>query len=107
MASRTHSMSESQYPALRLEDLGVEYRVKGGPRQVLHAINLEIARGEAYGLVGESGCGKSTAAYAVLRYLPRNGAVNKGRILIDGQDIQQLSGPDLRKLRRFLVWVGF
>jgi peptide/nickel transport system ATP-binding protein len=93
-------MNDSTNPALRLEDLGVEYRVKGESRQVLHAINLEIARGEAYGLVGESGCGKSTAAYAVLRYLPRNGLVNKGRILIDGQDILELDAERLRELRR-------
>ncbi|MGH6933257.1 MAG: ATP-binding cassette domain-containing protein, partial [Dongiaceae bacterium] len=93
-------MTDPAHPALRLEDLGVEYRLKGQPRQVLQAINLEIARGEAYGLVGESGCGKSTAAYAVLRYLPRNGMVNQGRILIDGQDLLKLDGEQLRELRR-------
>jgi peptide/nickel transport system ATP-binding protein len=93
-------MTDAAHPALRLENLGVEYRVKGQPRQVLQAIDLEIARGEAYGLVGESGCGKSTVAYAVLRYLPRNGAVNSGRILIDGQDLLGLDGDRLRELRR-------
>ncbi|MEO8243648.1 MAG: ABC transporter ATP-binding protein [bacterium] len=89
--------------ALCFENLGVAYRVKGQQRQVLEGVSLTIAKGEAYGLVGESGCGKSTAAFAALRYLPRNGTVNKGRILIDGQDIGQLSGPDLRKLRQFSV----
>ncbi len=89
--------------ALTFENLGVAYRVKGQLRQVLDGVSLTIAKGEAYGLVGESGCGKSTAAFAALRYLPRNGLVNKGRILIDGQDIGQLSQPDLRKLRQFSV----
>jgi len=93
-------MTDAAHPALRLENLGVEYRVKGRPRQVLQSIDLQIARGEAYGLVGESGCGKSTVAYAVLRYLPRNGAVNRGRILIDGQDLLVLDGDRLRELRR-------
>jgi ABC-type glutathione transport system ATPase component len=45
-------------PALALQRLGVEYRVRGAPRRVLHDIDLEIGRGESYGLVGESGCGK-------------------------------------------------
>jgi len=89
--------------ALTFENLGVAYRVKGQLCQVLDGVSLTIAKGEAYGLVGESGCGKSTAAFAALRYLPRNGVVNKGRILIDGQDIGQLSPPDLRKLRQFSV----
>ena len=93
-------MTDRRQPALVFENLGVEYRVRGAARQVLQGINLEIARGEAYGLVGESGCGKSTAAYAVLRYLPRNGTVNQGRILIDGQDILALDGAGLRELRR-------
>jgi peptide/nickel transport system ATP-binding protein len=89
--------------ALRFENVGVEYRVKGHGRQVLDGVSFHIAKGEAYGLVGESGCGKSTAAFAALRYLPRNGSVNRGRILVDGQDIGALSGADLRKLRRLSV----
>lgn len=91
------------FDALAFDDLSVAYRVKGQLRQVLERVSFTIAKGEAYGLVGESGCGKSTAAFAALRYLPRNGLVNHGRILIDGQDIGQLAPPDLRKLRQFKV----
>lgn len=87
-------------PALQFENLGVAYRVKGVDRPVLAGVTLQIRKGEAYGLVGESGCGKSTAAFAALRYLPRNGAVTQGRILIDGQDIGQMAAPELRRLRR-------
>ena len=87
-------------PTLKLEDLDVEYRVRGRGRKVLRGINLEIGRGECYGLVGESGCGKSTAAYAVLRYLPRNGSVPRGRVLINGEDLLGLDGERLRELRR-------
>jgi peptide/nickel transport system ATP-binding protein len=100
MASRARSMTDAPHPALKLDNLGVEYRVKGRSLQVLEGINLEIGRGEAYGLVGESGCGKSTAAYSVLRYLPRNGQVNRGRILVDGHDLHKLSNTELRELRR-------
>jgi peptide/nickel transport system ATP-binding protein len=87
-------------PTLKLENLNVEYRVRGRLRKVLSDINLEIGRGECYGLVGESGCGKSTAAYAVLRYLPRNGSVPRGRVLINGEDLLSLDPARLRSLRR-------
>ena len=90
-------------PTLKLENLGVEYRVHGKSRQVLRGINLEIGQGECYGLVGESGCGKSTAAYSVLRYLPRNGSINEGRILINGKDILDFDREQLRDLRRTSV----
>ena len=52
-----------------------------------------------YGLVGESGCGKSTVALAAIRYLARNGRVSAGRILVDGRDLMALSPLELRRLR--------
>jgi peptide/nickel transport system ATP-binding protein len=86
-------------PALELEDLEVEYRVRGNWRRVLRGISLQIAEGESYGVVGESGCGKSTAAYAALRYLPRNGRVSKGSIRVAGEDLLAMSDADVRRLR--------
>jgi len=85
--------------ALRIEDLDVAYRVRGRDRQVLRGLSLAIGRGETYGLVGESGCGKSTAALAVVRYLPRGGRVRGGHILLDGQDVLTLTKPALRQMR--------
>ena len=86
-------------PALELEDLEVEYRVRGEWRRVLRGISLQIAEGESYGIVGESGCGKSTAAYAALRYLPRNGRVSNGSIRVAGEDLLAMSDADVRRLR--------
>ena len=85
--------------ALVIRDLDLAYRVRGKDRQVLRGVSLRIGRGEAYGLVGESGCGKSTAALAAVRYLPRNGRVRSGSILVDGRDLFKLGGADLRHLR--------
>jgi peptide/nickel transport system ATP-binding protein len=86
-------------PALELTDLEVAYRVRGIWRPVLRGVSFSIAAGEAYGLVGESGCGKSTAAYAVLRYLPRNGRISSGSVQVAGDDLAGLSAAQVRELR--------
>ena len=90
-------------PALQLDGLSVAYRVKGRSQRILHDINLTIGRGEAYGVVGEPGCGKSTAAFAILRYLSRNGTIEQGRVLIDGQDLYRLDTRALQRMRRHPV----
>ena len=72
-----------------------------GPVQsvkALDGISFEVARGEALGLVGESGCGKSTTARTILRLTEPDG----GEALFDGADLFTATGPDLRRLRRRL-----
>jgi peptide/nickel transport system ATP-binding protein len=96
-------IDQGNHPTVKIENLEVQYRVRGQGRKVLDNINLEIRKGECYGLVGESGCGKSTAAYTALRYLPRNGSVTRGRILIDGKDLIRMTDEELRDLRRHEV----
>jgi peptide/nickel transport system ATP-binding protein len=86
-------------PALDLRDLEVAYRVRGIWRPVLRGVTFQIAEGESYGLVGESGCGKSTAAYAIVRYLPRNGRVSSGSIHVAGEDLLAMSEADVRTMR--------
>jgi peptide/nickel transport system ATP-binding protein len=85
--------------ALELQDLEVAYLVRGQWRRVLRGVSLHIGEGESYGLVGESGCGKSTAAFAALRYLPRNGRVSSGSIHVAGEDLLAMSEADVRRLR--------
>ena len=89
----------STQPTLELRDLRVAYRVRGIDREVLRGISLSIQPGEAYGLVGESGCGKSTAAFAAMRYLPRNGSITGGSIHFEGRDITAIGDDDIRELR--------
>jgi len=89
--------------ALTISDLDLAYRVRGRDRQVLRGLSFHIGRGESYGLVGESGCGKSTAALAAVRYLPRNGRVRGGRILVDDRDLSSLNEGALRQLRATTV----
>ncbi|HXV34696.1 MAG TPA: ABC transporter ATP-binding protein [Gaiellaceae bacterium] len=86
-------------PALELDGLAVAFNVRGQWRQALRGVSLSIAPGEAYGLVGESGCGKSTAALAVMRYLPRNGRVTGGTIRVGGTDLLAMSEREVRRYR--------
>ncbi|MGN8133586.1 ABC transporter ATP-binding protein [Paraburkholderia sp. 22099] len=85
--------------ALTVVGLTVTYRMRGRDREVLQDVSFRVRRGEAYGLVGESGCGKSTVAMAALRYLPRNGKVKAGKIVIAGKDVHKLDADALRTMR--------
>src|SRR5689334_12268300 len=85
--------------SLAIEGLEVDYRVRGRLRRVLRGLDLRIGRAASYGLVGESGCGKSTAAFAAVGYLPRNGVVSGGRVMVDGRDLMDLSPVELQRLR--------
>jgi peptide/nickel transport system ATP-binding protein len=91
---------DSATPALELRDLDIAYRVRGRNREVVRTVSLSIAQGECYGLVGESGCGKSTVALAIARYLPSNGVVTGGGISVAGTDVLPLRGEALRAYHR-------
>ncbi|MCU1399226.1 MAG: putative oligopeptide transporter ATP-binding protein [Acidimicrobiales bacterium] len=99
LTSPAESMASPAQAALAVEGLEVAYTVRGIPREVLRGVTFSVAPGEAYGLVGESGCGKSTTAYAALRYLPRNGNITAGHILVDGRDITRLNTGQLQQFR--------
>jgi oligopeptide transport system ATP-binding protein len=90
-------------PLVRVTNLTKRFAVKGGllSREVglVHAVDgvsFTINRGETLGLVGESGCGKSTTARCVLRLIEPS----SGEISFDGQDVRELGGNDLRAMRR-------
>jgi peptide/nickel transport system ATP-binding protein len=89
----------SGQPTLQLAQLDVAYRIRGIDRQVVRSLSFQIAPGESYGLVGESGCGKSTVALAATRYLPRNGRVVGGELRVEGRDLLAMSESDLREAR--------
>ena len=95
----TASTTAAQPNALAVEHVDVSYRVRGRPLLVVRDVSFRIGRGESYGLVGESGCGKSTIALAIVRYLARNGSVSDGGIAIDGRDVLAMGRSELRKLR--------
>ncbi|MEZ5375872.1 MAG: ABC transporter ATP-binding protein [Acidimicrobiales bacterium] len=87
---------------LELRDLGVAYRSGSIDRPVMapavRGVNLSLAAGETLGLAGESGCGKSTVANAILRLLPESAKVT-GQVLLDGEDIATMIPGRLRAVR--------
>ena len=91
-------------PLLRLEGLKVWFPIRDGiirqrhvgDVQAVDGVTFEIERGETLGLVGESGCGKSTTGRAIIRLNPPTG----GRIFFDGQDVTEFKGSELRRLRK-------
>jgi peptide/nickel transport system ATP-binding protein len=85
--------------ALTLRNVDVGYSVRRQEQRVVRDVSFHVARGESFGLVGESGCGKSTIALAIVRYLARNGRVSAGTIEIDGRDVLALDKSELRRLR--------
>ena len=93
-------MYNPQTPLLDIQELSVRLRTPGGTHTVLDRVSLQLAAGQTLGLVGESGCGKSVTAMAVMRLLPRAQTVYAGgRILFDGQDLLVHSERTMRQLR--------
>ena len=83
---------------LEIEGLGVEIRTPLGPVEILRDLDLSLKRGESLGLVGESGCGKSMTALAIMSLLPE-AARARGRIALEGRNLLDLGEAELCRLR--------
>ena len=84
---------------LEVRGLSVGYESPGGVLTAVEDVGFELRRGEVLGLVGESGCGKTTAVMGALRLLPPSGQVTAGEVLFEGQDLTRLDADALRDLR--------
>ena len=91
--------SQSEAPLLEIENLSISYFTRAGEIPAVIDFNLILDAGEAVGLVGESGCGKSTVAMAVMRYLGKAGKIVGGAIRFKGRDMLTMSDEELRQLR--------
>src|SRR3546814_8336043 len=89
---------DSRTPILEIEDLCISYYTRAGEIPAVIDFNLTIHAGESVGLVGESGCGKSTVAMAIMRYLGSNGGIVGGSIKFKGRDIRSMSEEELRQM---------
>jgi peptide/nickel transport system permease protein len=90
-------------PLLTVTDLSIEYTLSGGSRALaVDHVSFTLQKGEMLGLVGESGCGKTTLMLGLLRLLPAAGKVVNGEVDFDGHDLIALSEEELRDVR----WKG-
>ncbi len=86
-------------PILKVQDLAIAYETRKGDVQAVRNVSFDIRRGETLGIVGESGCGKSTVAFGIVNFLGRTGRITNGRIVFQGQDLVGRSEEELRRLR--------
>jgi peptide/nickel transport system ATP-binding protein len=86
-------------PILEVDHLIMNYRTKDGMVSAVQDVSFTLGRGESLGLVGESGCGKTSVALSLIRLLPDNADVQGGKIILDGQNILELSDEEMRQTR--------
>jgi len=86
-------------PFLEVRNLTVEMKGESGAIRVLDDVSLRIERGRTMGIVGESGCGKSMTALAIMRLLPPGFEITAGQVLVEGEDITHVPEARMRALR--------
>jgi len=92
---------------LEVRDLTVTMNLRQGIIRPVDGVTLSLKRGEILGLVGESGCGKTTVALAVASLLPRFAAITGGQILLNGRDLAALKRSDMRAVRGAMIGTVF
>ncbi len=86
-------------PLLSIRNLTLEYKTRKGYVSAVDNLSFDLRAGQAMGLVGESGCGKTTIAMALMRLSPDNAVIRQGQVLLDGQDLLQMSDQQIRDVR--------
>jgi len=84
---------------LEVRNLKTYYFTPKGPAKAVDSVSFNIAKGEAIGLVGESGCGKSTVAYSLIRLVPAPGRIVDGQIYFRGRNLLSLNEEEMRQVR--------
>jgi peptide/nickel transport system ATP-binding protein len=86
-------------PTLSVRNLTMHYHTRKGDVSAVDNVSFDLARGQSLGLVGESGCGKTSVAFSLLRLLPENAQLLSGSVYLDGCDVLALEENEIRKLR--------
>jgi oligopeptide/dipeptide ABC transporter ATP-binding protein len=94
-------------PLLEIRDLAVHFPTAEGALRAVDGVSFDVARGESLGLVGESGCGKSVTALAVLGLVPPPGQIVAGQIRFEGQDLRSMAPAEQRARRGHRIGMVF
>ncbi len=86
---------------LKVEDLRTYFGILRGEVKAVDGIDFKLLKGQAYGIAGESGCGKTTTALSILRLLPSNARIVSGKILFEGKDLVKMDNEEYRKNYRW------
>jgi len=92
-------MSQQKAGVLEVSHLQIQYKSKGETVYAVEDVSFSVNRGETFGLVGESGCGKSAACRAIARLLPENGHISGGSVVFEGKDLTLLSEREMADVR--------
>ena len=84
---------------LSIKNLRTQFSMRAADVIAVDGVSIDIQPGECVGIVGESGCGKTTTGLSLMRLLPGNGRVSGGQIFFDGRDLASLSEAEMRKVR--------
>jgi len=92
-------ITDKESPVLAIENLAVAYKVKGGEVEAVRNVSFDILQGRICGIVGESGCGKSTVAWSIVNFLGANGYIKRGSIRFNGRELAGRSAKAMRRIR--------
>ena len=93
------TLQHDQSPIVKLENVAISYRTRYGEVEAVREVSFKVNRGTTFGLVGESGCGKSTVAFSIVDFLGSNGRIAGGSIKFQGRELVGRSQAELRAMR--------
>lgn len=92
-------LSSAEAPLLEVKNLVMNYEIKSGMVSAVENVSFAVPKGHSLGLVGESGCGKTSIALTLMQLLPNNARVLGGEVLLDGENLLELSKEEMRRRR--------
>ena len=93
------SSASTDTPVIEVDNVQINYETRKGDVEAIQGVSFKVGEGETVGLVGESGCGKSTIAFGIVNFLGPNGKIVDGSIRFQGEELVGRSQEELKKLR--------